>query len=224
MSRTAKDRSESARSLRYIVVEGPIGVGKTALAELLAERLGARLVKEAVEENPFLARFYVDMQKFAFQTQVFFLLSRHRQLRELIQMGLFEQRVVGDYLFEKDRIFANLNLTEHEFTLYTRIYDVVRTEVPRPDLVVYLQARTDVLLARIRRRGRPFEQNIDESYLESLSELYNSFFLHYEDAPLLIVNTDRLNYLTNPSEFERLLKAIEETKHGRRFYSAGGRR
>lgn len=223
MSRTARENHENTGRLRYIAVEGPIGVGKTALAELLADRLKARLVKEVVEANPFLVQFYADMQKFAFQTQVFFLLSRHRQLRELIQMRLFEQRVVSDYLFEKDRIFASLNLTEHEFALYTRIYDVVRPEVPKPDVVVYLQARTEVLLARIRQRGRSFEQNIDEHYLESLSELYNSFFLHYEDAPLLIVNTDRLNYVTDRTEFERLLRAIEETRQGRRFYSAGGR-
>ncbi|MEO0074179.1 MAG: deoxynucleoside kinase [candidate division WOR-3 bacterium] len=221
MSRNTREPAGSAGSIRYIAVEGPIGVGKTVLAELLAGRLEARFVKEAVDENPFLPRFYTDMQKFAFQTQVFFLLSRHRQLRELIQMGLFEQRVVSDYLFDKDRIFASLNLTEHEFALYERIYEVVRTEVPKPDVVVYLQARTEVLLARIRRRGRSFEQNIDEHYLESLSELYNSFFLRYEDAPLLIVNTDRLNYVTSRSEFERLLEAIQETRHGRRFYAAG---
>jgi deoxyadenosine/deoxycytidine kinase len=212
-----------AAELKYVAVEGPIGVGKTALAELLASRLDARLVCEVVEENPFLEQFYTDMRNYAFQTQVFFLLSRHKQLRELAQTGLFEERIVSDYLFAKDQIFASMNLTEHEFALYSRIYDVVKQEVPKPDLVVYLQARTDVLQARIRQRGRQFEQSIDPAYLESLSDLYNSFFLHYEDAPVLIVNTDRLNFVVSRDEFEDLFRAIESTRQGRRFYSPRGR-
>lgn len=213
-----------AEGLKYIAIEGPIGVGKSALAEKLAERLKAKLIREVVEENPFLERFYSDMRNFAFQTQVFFLLSRHKQLRELAQTGLFEERIVSDYLFDKDRIFASMNLTEHEFSLYNRIYDVIRTEVPKPDAVVYLQARPEVLLARIRRRGRPFEVNIDPGYLDNLSDLYNTFFMHYEDAPLLIVNTDRLDYVHNRVEFEELFRAIENTKQGRRFYSPRGSR
>lgn len=210
--------------MRYIAIEGPIGVGKTALAELLAKRLGGRLVKEAVEENPFLARFYSDIRSYAFQTQVFFLLARHKQLRELKQAELFEQTVISDYLFDRDRIFAGMNLTEHEFALYERIYEFVKEETPRPDLVVYLQARPEVLLARIRQRGRQFEEAIDPGYIESLANLYNSYFMHYEDAPLLIVNTDQLNFVTTREEFEELLRAIESTTAGRRFYSPRGKR
>lgn len=210
--------------MRYIAIEGPIGVGKTALAEMLARRLGARLVKEAVEENPFLTRFYSDIRSYAFQTQVFFLLARHKQLRELKQAELFEQTVVSDYLFDRDRIFAGLNLTEHEFALYERIYEFVREETPRPDTVVYLQARPEVLLARIRRRGRQFEESIDPAYVESLANLYNSFFMHYDDAPLLIVNTDQLDFVATREDFEELFRAIESTTSGRRFYSPRGKR
>jgi len=210
--------------VRYIAIEGPIGVGKTALAELLAKRLGARLVKEVVEENPFLERFYSDVRSYAFQTQVFFLLARHKQLRELKQAELFEQTVVSDYLFDRDRIFAGLNLTEHEFALYERIYEFVKEETPRPDTVVYLQARPEVLLARIRRRGRHFEEAIDPGYIESLANLYNAFFMHYEDAPLLIVNTDQLDFVSTREDFEELFRAIESTTAGRRFYSPRGKR
>uniref|UniRef100_A0A7C4G9H6 Deoxynucleoside kinase n=1 Tax=candidate division WOR-3 bacterium TaxID=2052148 RepID=A0A7C4G9H6_UNCW3 len=210
--------------MRYIAIEGPIGVGKTALAELLAKRLGARLVKEVVEENPFLERFYSDVRSYAFQTQVFFLLARHKQLRELKQAELFEQTVVSDYLFDRDRIFAGLNLTEHEFALYERIYEFVKEETPRPDTVVYLQARPEVLLARIRRRGRHFEEAIDPGYIESLANLYNAFFMHYEDAPLLIVNTDQLDFVSTREDFEELFRAIESTTAGRRFYSPRGKR
>ncbi len=218
--------------LRYIAVEGPIGVGKTALAELLARRLSARLVQEVVEENPFLEKFYRDIRGYAFQTQLFFLLSRHRQLREIFQSRIImvegelipEPAVVSDYLFDKDRIFATLNLNEPELALYYRIYELVKNDIPKPDLVVYLQAQVDVLLGRIRQRGRSFEANIEPEYLNSLSNLYNSFFLHYEEAPVLIVNTDRLNFVNNPEEFEELFRAIVEHDRGRKFYSPRSRK
>lgn len=220
------------KPLRYLAVEGPIGVGKSALAELLAKRMQARMVKEVVEENPFLEKFYRDMRGYAFQTQLFFLLSRHRQLQEIFQSGLMmvdgallpEQAVVSDYLFEKDRIFATLNLTEHELSLYYRIYELVKRDIPKPDLVVYLQAEVDVLLARIKLRGRSFELNIEPEYLASLANLYNSFFLHYEEAPVLIVNTDRLDFVANQEDFEELFKAIIEHGAGRKFYSPRSRR
>jgi deoxyguanosine kinase len=213
----------SAQARRYICIEGPIGVGKTALAELLAKRLDARLVKEAVEENPFLDKFYDDMRNYAFQTQLFFLLSRHKQQSELLQPGLFDGTVVCDYLFDKDKVFAHLNLTEHELTLYDRIYKFIAEEIPKPSIVVYLQARVDVLLARIRQRARRFEAAIDPQYLEELADAYNHYFMHYELAPCLIVNTERLNFVANREDFEDLYRAIEETTAGRRFYSPRGK-
>ncbi|MFO7651750.1 MAG: deoxynucleoside kinase [bacterium] len=209
--------------MRYIAVEGPIGVGKTALVGLLAERLKARPVLESVEENPFLEKFYLDPRGYAFQTQLFFLLARHRQQREMAQPELFDEAVVSDYLFDKDRVFAYLNLTEHELALYERIYAFLVKEVPTPDIVVYLQARTDVLLARIRQRARPFESAIDPAYLDSLSNAYNRFFLHYESAPLLIVNTERLDFVANRDDFDDLLREIQATTVGRRFYSPRGK-
>ncbi|MGQ9708249.1 MAG: deoxynucleoside kinase [bacterium] len=213
--------------LRYLAIEGPIGVGKTPLAELLANRLQARLVCEMVEENPFLVKFYSDIRGFAFQTQIFFLLARHRQLQKIFQTEMVmverslvpEQAVVSDYMFDKDRIFATLNLTEHELALYYRIYDFIKKDIPRPDLVIYLQAQPEVLLGRIRQRGRLFEANIELDYLKTLSNLYNSFFLHYEEAPVLIVNSDRLDFLSNQEEFEELFRAILEHRSGRKFYS-----
>lgn len=220
------------RQLRYIAVEGPIGVGKTALTELLARRLSARLVREAVEENPFLNKFYRDRRRYAFQTQIFFLLSRHRQLQEIFQGEMVlvngtlvpQTTVVSDYLFDKDRIFATLNLTEHELALYYRIYDLLKGDIPKPDLVVYLQAQLEVLLARIKQRGRGFEMEIDPEYLKNLSNFYNSFFLHFEETPVLIVNTDRLDFVGNQGDFEELFKAIMEHDSGRKFYSPRGRR
>jgi deoxyguanosine kinase len=164
---------------RYIVVEGPIGVGKTTLASALAERLGGRLVPEAVEENPFLAGFYQDRRKHALQAQLFFLLSRFQQQQDLFQQDLFSQVTVADYLFAKDRIFASLTLDPNELALYARVWDLLGPRVVKPDLVVYLQARLDVLLARIRKRGRDFERHLDAGYLDSLCKAYGDFFFHY---------------------------------------------
>jgi deoxyadenosine/deoxycytidine kinase len=209
--------------LNYIAVEGPIGVGKSSLARLLAERVGAKLVLESVEDNPFLEKFYLDIRGYAFQTQLFFLLGRHRQQRELAQSELFNEAVVSDYLFDKDRIFAYLNLTEHELALYERVYAFLVKEVPKPDLVVYLQARTDVLLSRVRQRGRPFESSIDPAYLDSLANAYNRFFLHYDSTPLLIVNTERLDFVANRDDFDDLLREIKTATAGRRFYSPRGK-
>lgn len=210
--------------MKHLAVEGTIGVGKTALAELLAKRLNGKLVLEAVDENPFLDRFYQDIRGYAFQTQLFFLLSRHRQQQELAQQELFEEMVVSDYLFDKDRVFAALNLSEHELALYNQVYKLLEHDIKPPDAVVYLQARTDVLLARIKKRGRPFEAEIDPDYLDALSDAYNHFFMHYSAAPVLIVNTERLDFVANQDDFEELLKEIQATTSGRRFYSPRGRR
>lgn len=209
--------------MRYICVEGPIGVGKTALAERLAKRLDAKLVKEAVEENPFLDKFYGDVRNYALQTQLFFLVARHKQQRELAQSDLFNENVVCDYLFDKDTIFAHLNLNEHELALYESIYKFVAGEIPKPSIVVYLQARAEVLLARIRQRARKFEAAIDPQYVEELADAYNHYFMHYEAAPVLIVNTERLDFVANREDFEDLFRAIQDTTTGRRFYSPRGK-
>ncbi len=168
---------------RHIAIEGPIGVGKTTLAQILAERTGGRLVLEQPEENPFLAGFYDERRKYAFQTQLFFLLSRYQQQQALLQQDLFSQSTIADYLFAKDRIFAALTLEPAELALYDQVYDLLGPRVVQPDLVVYLQARTEVLLSRIKRRGRDYERGIEPSYLDALANAYRDFFFHYEDTP-----------------------------------------
>lgn len=202
---------------RYIAIEGPIGVGKTTLAQLLGDRMGARLVLEPVEENPFLAGFYADRRKHAFQTQVFFLLSRFQQQQALAQGDLFGQSTVADYLFAKDRIFASMTLSADELTLYERVFDLVGPRVVKPDLVVYLQARTEVLGARIRRRGREFERHLDAGYLDALSRAYNDYFFHYEDTPLLVVNASDLD-LEDAAQADALLNVIRRHRKGTSHY------
>ncbi|MBD3163523.1 MAG: AAA family ATPase, partial [Candidatus Eisenbacteria bacterium] len=174
----------------FLAIEGVIGVGKSTLARMIAERINGRLVLEEVEENPFLESFYRDRRRYAFSCQIFFLLSRFRQQRALRQPDLFETRIVCDYLFRKDRIFAALNLDEDEMALYDQILPLLERELPRPDRVVYLQAGLETLLRRIDRRGRTFEKDMDPEYLRELGEAYNRFFFHYDEAPLLVVNTD----------------------------------
>jgi len=203
---------------RYIVVEGPIGVGKSSLATLLAKRFSARSVMEVVEENPFLAAFYGDRMKYAFQTQMFFLLSRFRQQQELLQQDLFASVTVSDYLFAKDRIFAALTLDPNELSLYDRVFEALGPRVTRPDLVIYLQARTDVLLGRIKRRAREFERRFDEKYLSSLCRAYNDFFFHYSDTPLLVVNTSDIDFVNNPDDLEDLVSIVRQTKKGTVHY------
>jgi deoxyadenosine/deoxycytidine kinase len=203
---------------RYIVVEGPIGVGKTSLSNILAERLGGRRILEVVEENPFLSSFYADRQKFAFQTQVFFLLSRFRQQQELFQQDLFRSVTVSDYLFDKDRIFANLTLASDELGLYDRVFEALGPRVTKPDLVIYLQARLDVLLHRIKKRGREFERKFDVGYLESLVHAYNDFFFHYTETPLLVVNTSDIDFVNHEADREDLLQAIRKAKPGTQHY------
>src|SRR5947207_2061257 len=175
---------------RYIVIEGVIGAGKTSLARMLSERMQAKLVLEEVEENPFLKDFYRDRERYAFQTQMHFLFSRFQQQRNLRQMELFSERMVADYLFQKDRIFAGLNLQERELALYERLVGWLELDVMKPDVVVYLQASPDTLMDRIARRGRSFEKEMDREYIKSLNEAYNHFFFHYTEAPLLVVNTN----------------------------------
>ncbi len=203
---------------RYIVVEGPIGVGKSSLTHLLAERFHARRVMEVVEENPFLSSFYGDRDKFAFQTQMFFLLSRSKQQQELFQQDLFNSVTVSDYLFAKDRIFAHLTLDPNELALYERVFEALGPRVTKPDLVIYLQARLDVLLGRIKKRGREFERKFDPVYLEDLCRKYNDFFFHYQDTPLLVVNTSEIDFVNNEADLENLLNVVRQTRRGTHHY------
>jgi deoxyadenosine/deoxycytidine kinase len=203
---------------RYIVVEGPIGVGKSSLTNILSERFHARKVMEVVEENPFLSSFYGDRQKFAFQTQMFFLLSRFKQQQKLFQQDLFATVTVSDYLFAKDRIFAHLTLDPNELSLYERIFEELGPRVAKPDLVIYMQARQEVLLSRIKKRGREFERKFDPVYLEDLCRAYNEFFFHYQETPLLVVNTSDIDFVNNPEDLENLINVVRSTKKGTHHY------
>jgi deoxyadenosine/deoxycytidine kinase len=203
---------------RYIVVEGVIGVGKTSLCHLLADSLQARANLEVVEENPFLAKFYRDRAAHAFMTQIFFLLSRYHQQQSLAQMDLFQGRILSDYLFAKDRIFANINLADDELRLYEQVAQVLEERILRPDLVIYLQASTDVLMGRIRMRGRAFEREMEETYIQTLNEAYNYFFFHYGDTPLLVVNTNDLDFVRNRRHYEDLLARILQPFTGTQYY------
>lgn len=199
------------REMRYVVVEGCIGVGKTTLTHILSERLGARRVLEVVEENPFLPEFYADPVAHAFKTQMFFLLSRFKQQEELAQQDLFKQTIVSDYLFAKDRIFAELTLSPSELNLYDQVFNALSTKVPVPDLVVYLHAPLRVIQGRIQKRGRTFEQNIDPAYLERLCDAYERFFARYDACPTLVVDTEDLNFPENSEDVDVLFRAAEAT-------------
>ncbi len=209
---------------RYMVVEGPIGVGKTSLAELLAERLQARKLMEGPEENPFLSQFYKDMRRYAFQTQLYFLLNRFRQQQELVQFDLFKQSLVSDYLFAKDKIFAYLTLDDNELALYERLHPLLEMRVQKPDLVIYLQAGTDVLMRRIQSRGRDYEQGLDRTYLEDVNAAYNHFFFHYSATPLLVVNTNDIDFVKHKEDFEDLVKQVEAVQAGTHYYVPLGSR
>jgi deoxyadenosine/deoxycytidine kinase len=203
---------------RYLVVEGAIGVGKTSLVQLLAPRLGAATLLEAAVENPFLPAFYRDMRRHAFQVQTFFLLQRYRQQQELAQFDLFRQTLLADYLFAKDRIFAYLTLDEDELALYEKVHELLEVRVPKPDLVVYLQASTEVLLQRIALRGKPYERDVEREYLEDLNSAYNHFFFHYNGSPLLVVNTNDLDFVNRKQDLEDLVRQILEVRGGTQYY------
>lgn len=207
------------RNLNFIAIEGVIGVGKTTLSRLLCERLSARLILEVVEENPFLPDFYRDMRRYAFQTQLFFLLSRHRQQKEILQPDLFLPRTVADYIFQKDRIFATLNLSDNELKLYEQIFPILEEQVPVPDLVVYLQASHDVLMDRIARRGRDFERAMPPEYIAALGEAYNHFFFHYTATPLLIVNTNQIDFINDAGAVDDLIARCEQHQGGTVYYT-----
>jgi deoxyguanosine kinase len=203
---------------RYLVIEGPIGVGKSSLSRLLSNRLQARLVLEKVEENPFLPRFYENPKRFAFQAQVFFLLSRYRQQVELGQMDLFSQMTICDYFLPKDQIFASVTLSDEERALYDQLYQLLSPRVATPDLLIYLQASTDTLIERIETRGRPFEKEIPWDYLDTINNAYNKFFFHYEQSPLLVVQTEAIDFVNDPDDLEDLIKQIASVKQGTHYY------
>lgn len=202
---------------QFIAVEGPIGVGKSSLVNLLATRFNAVKVLEHIE-NPFLRDFYKEKAGAAFQTQLFFLLNRYRQQRELTQSDLFHQVTLCDYIFAKDKIFAYLNLDDSELMLYERLYAVLSENVPRPDLVIYLQASTRVLVERIRKRHRDYETEISDKYVEDLNQAYNYFFYHYKETPLLVINTTDIDFVENESDLDDLVAQIGNMGKGVQYY------
>jgi deoxyadenosine/deoxycytidine kinase len=211
-------------ALHYIAVEGVIGVGKTLVTQRLAERLDATTVLEDWASNPFLKPFYDAQAGAAFQTELFFLLSRYRQQQELLQRRLFSQATLCDYVFEKSKLFAYLNLDDSELLIYEKLYSLLAETVPRPDLVVYLQAPTDVLLRRIRQRGRPEEARLSEEYLAEANRAYNHYFFHYTQTPLLVVNTADVDFAAVPEDLDDLLKQVRQMGKGTQYYVPQGRR
>jgi deoxyadenosine/deoxycytidine kinase len=212
------------RNAHYIVVEGPIGVGKTTLARLLGEELNARVIGEQVEENPFLKRFYDSPRAFAFQTQLFFLLSRYRQQCDLAQQDLFSQTTVADYLFAKDQIFAQANLDGDELALYRQLYRLLDARLPKPDLVVYLQSKASVLMERLRKRDREYERRIAPEYIERIAEAYKDFFFCYEETPLLVVNSSEVDFVASTEALTDLVREIRSVGPGVQHYIPLGSR
>ena len=209
---------------KYIVVEGPIGVGKTSLAKLLANEFQARTVFEKVEDNPFLPKFYKSRETYAFQNQTFFLLNRYQQQMALSQQDLFNQNTIADYLFAKDQIFASLTLTREELNLYQQIYALLNARIPRPDLVVYLQARPEVLYKRVKKRDKKYERNITFEYLAEVASAYNQFFFHYDETPLLVVNTSEIDFVSSSKDLADLIKEINAMGSGTQHYIPLGSR
>jgi len=206
---------------RYVVVEGPIGAGKTSLAHRLAQYGGATALLEKPEENPFLARFYQDPPRHALATQLFFLFQRGNEVRDLAQIDMFHSNTVSDFLFDKDPLFARLNLSDAEFALYQQIYQALQLQAPVPDLVIYLQAAPETLAARVRRRAQPYEQSISDDYLLRVAQAYSDFFYHYDAAPVMMVNTENLNFGEDAGDFALLMQRIGEMRGPREFFSQG---
>lgn len=207
---------------KLIAIEGPIGAGKTTLSNLLSQEFNARLVLEVDEENPFISKFYEDRLSNAFQTQIFFLMSRYNQYRALEQRDLFNQVIITDYLFQRDRIFAGINLDGNELHLYEQIYNLIKIKIPQPDLVVYLQADTPILYERIQKRGREYETLIEYSYLEEVNRAFNNFFFYYTETPLLVVNTNEIDIVDKKIDLQELIKKINQHRIGREYYNPLG--
>jgi deoxyguanosine kinase len=203
---------------QYLVIEGPIGVGKTSLARLLAEEFNARMILEKPEDNPFLESFYQDRKKYAFQAQLFFLVNRFQQQKDITQPHLFNQVTLTDYLFAKDRIFASITLDNQELALYEQVYQLLSGQIPSPDLVIFLQAKPETLLHRIRSRENAYEKEIDLDYLKTLTEAYNYFFFHYDETPLLIIDTTDIDFVKRKEDRDQLIREIKQMRKGTRYF------
>lgn len=204
---------------QFVAVEGPIGVGKTTLAKKLAETFNRDVLLEQAEQNPFLERFYKNPKQSALAAQLFFLFQRTQQIQDLRQADLFSPAHVADFLIDKDRLFARLNLDADEYALYEKVYEQLTLNAPAPDLVIYLQAPTDILMQRVRQRGIGYEQSIEHAYLEKINAAYSEFFLYYDDAPLLIVNAAQIDFAHSERDFSLLLERITSIRHGRHFFN-----
>jgi len=209
---------------RYITVEGPIGVGKTSLTRMLASELNGELLLERTEDNPFLEKFYQDRRRYALQTQLFFLLTRYQQQKDLGQLGLFQGTILSDYLFDRDRIFAHINLDKDELRLYDDIYALLETRIIRPDLVVLLQARPEILKERIRTRGTLLEKDISLDYLKEVAEAYRDYFFYYNESPLLVVDTTEIDFVQSKKDFKDLVREIKGARKGTWYYMPLGSR
>ena len=207
------------RNLYYVAIEGTIGVGKTSLAKLISEHLGAKLVLEEFQDNPFLSDFYNDPERHAFQTQLWFLLQRFQQQQDLRQIDMFQNLVITDYMFVKDRLFASLNLNEKEMSLYDSVANMMERNVIGPDLVIFLQADTETLMRNISRRGRDFEKNMSEDYIDALNQVYNEYFFRYQDTPLVIINTNNIDFVNNKSDLDEVINYIRQPAKGTKFFN-----
>ena len=207
------------RKLYYIAIEGPIGVGKTSLANLLSKELGARLVLEDFEDNPFLPDFYNDPDRFGFQTQLFFLLQRYRQQQDLRQVDMFQKLLITDYMFVKDRLFASLNLDDKEMSLYDTVATLLERNIIKPDLVIYLQGDTDILMNNIAKRGRNMERNVTWEYIDALNQVYTEYFFRYQETPLVIINTNNIDFVENQEDLKEVIKYIRQPITGTKFFN-----
>ena len=203
----------------YIAIEGPIGVGKTSLAEIIADKLNTRKVLEDFKDNPFLDNFYDNIEEYAFQTQMFFLLHRYKQQQGIKQLDVHQKGVVTDYMFDKDRLFASFTLNAPEMELYSRVADILEQDIIKPDLVVYLQADTPLLMQYIKKRGRNLEKGVTSDYIDLVNQRYQEFFVNYEDTPLLIINTNNIDFVENPRDLDELLEIIQKPVQGIKYFN-----
>ncbi len=203
----------------HIAIEGTIGVGKTSLAHILSKELKAKLILEEFEDNPFLVDFYKDQKRYAFQAQLFFLLSRYRQQNEFQQTEIFTRSIVSDYMFMKDRIFAALNLDDKEMTLYNNVANILEKNIVYPDLIVFLQSETERLIENIKKRGRKYELDMDWNYIDSLNQMYNEFFFRYDKCSVLIINTNDIDFVNNENDLKEIMDIIRKPIHGTKYFN-----